>query len=568
MASPDMVAQSIGARPLLLDREDSDASSSHGSKALFHALHGLERKRSGGSSGSGAQSPSRVDTSIAIQDFSEGRNSPGLHRMSGFTPEWTRANVRMSHPEFSRPTREVFLHPLPPHPLLRNDDARWHRENFAVGSSRQNTTATDVSNRTQDSHASSSSSGSTRTPGLRQISLADRDARLPRAVSRMSLPEFRNLQPQLFWPLSNGQKGARILATHLGVDPNQAFKQDRQPRGVTDKSFIFPAVVMTEDGKAEHLALKVVPCDHEPNSPGFETTVQQEYNVLASIRHNHIIAAVGHYIEGNQGNRDYGLLLFPLAEENLYERLCSVSFHNSKKTAAEGWAISPDVYRLLEYVTCLCRAVIYLHGLKQPIKHRDIKSANILIDAHKTVVLADFDIAKKYTNRDYAVTSEYTLHTERYSSKAVKDGEDRSFDSDIYSLGCVFLEIATVAFGQTLRDFWLHLAKGKTGQFPPYSKALEEGTILTWIAHLKRAAKQRPAELPLHLFGEGSDMQSGSIDEFFRQILIMLHTTKDTYRGVLERAEICFDRLSRAPCVHCHPKVRRAAPHKSASSVR
>ncbi|OCL06084.1 kinase-like protein, partial [Glonium stellatum] len=97
---------------------------------------------------------------------------------------------------------------------------------------------------------------------------------------------------------------------------------------------------------------------------------------------------------------------------------------------------------------CLCQAVIYLHGAQ--IKHKDIKPSNILVH-NDTVILTDFGIAHDYSDLDEGSnTGGPTGFTAAYAAPEVVRQERRNRSADIFSLGCVFLEMITVVLGETL----------------------------------------------------------------------------------------------------------------------
>ena len=78
-----------------------------------------------------------------------------------------------------------------------------------------------------------------------------------------------------------------------------------------------------------------------------------------------------------------------------------------------------------------------LHDLK--IMHRDIKCANIMIDAKGRTMLADFNVSKVVKNNGCLSTQTGTPY---YASPEVWKDHPYDFKSDIWSLGCVLYEMA------------------------------------------------------------------------------------------------------------------------------
>jgi len=92
----------------------------------------------------------------------------------------------------------------------------------------------------------------------------------------------------------------------------------------------------------------------------------------------------------------------------------------------------------------------------------DIKPKNILMRnmdsssrPHKRKwkpYIADFGIARNYTSLAASETDGPTMFTRKYAAPEVVDRQSRGLSADIFSLGCVFLEIKTVITSYIDRD--------------------------------------------------------------------------------------------------------------------
>ena len=92
-------------------------------------------------------------------------------------------------------------------------------------------------------------------------------------------------------------------------------------------------------------------------------------------------------------------------------------------------------------------ALSYLHS--NGIRHKDIKPANILLLKDKngkdTVSLCDFATAFRYGAREGGTTEGPVKRwTRRYAAPEVHAHEKRNTSSDVWSLGCVFLEMLSI----------------------------------------------------------------------------------------------------------------------------
>ncbi|KAK5996588.1 putative receptor-like protein kinase [Cladobotryum mycophilum] len=99
---------------------------------------------------------------------------------------------------------------------------------------------------------------------------------------------------------------------------------------------------------------------------------------------------------------------------------------------------------------CVARALAHCH--LNDVRHLDIKPSNILLKADR-VYLADFGISKDVSGQDQT-TIDGNPGTEKWRAPELYDEHGSSMQlSDIYSLGLVFLNIATVLYNVRLSEF-------------------------------------------------------------------------------------------------------------------
>ncbi|KAF2035712.1 kinase-like protein, partial [Setomelanomma holmii] len=153
-----------------------------------------------------------------------------------------------------------------------------------------------------------------------------------------------------------------------------------------------------------------------------------ELQILQRISHHHCIELVASYTDP----RFFGLLMSPVADCNLSIFYKDVLGSEENKTI------------LRRFFGCLAHALSFLHQSK--IRHRDIKPENILVKGSE-VYLADFGISLDWENLTRSTTTADSAKTWTYCAPEVANQQKRNSSSDIWSLGCVFLEMLT-----TLKD--------------------------------------------------------------------------------------------------------------------
>jgi hypothetical protein len=154
---------------------------------------------------------------------------------------------------------------------------------------------------------------------------------------------------------------------------------------------------------------------------------KNEVEILQKLDHEHLVRFCGSYTDENA----FALLVQPVAERTLHDLLFEPTPLSMKDSAM-----------LLKSFGCLAFGLAWLHS--KLIRHKDIKPANILISAG-SMLFCDFGSAMDAELLDTTRTEGPALmRTPRYISPETHEGKPRNEASDIWSLGCVFLEMLTV----------------------------------------------------------------------------------------------------------------------------
>ncbi|KAL2486548.1 putative LRR receptor-like serine/threonine-protein kinase [Abeliophyllum distichum] len=169
-------------------------------------------------------------------------------------------------------------------------------------------------------------------------------------------------------------------------------------------------------------AIKVFNLDLEGANKSFDT----ECNILCNIRHRNLVKVITCC-----SNLDLkALVLEYMPNENLNKWLSS-SRHFL------------NIVQRLEIMIDVASALEYLHhGCPSPIVHCDLKPSNILLDEDMVAHVADFGIAKLFTE-DQRISLNKTLGTIGYMAPEYGSTGLLSTMADVYSFGIMLMETFT-----------------------------------------------------------------------------------------------------------------------------
>ncbi|KAL1190483.1 U-box domain-containing protein 35 [Cardamine amara subsp. amara] len=195
------------------------------------------------------------------------------------------------------------------------------------------------------------------------------------------------------------------------------------------------------------VAIKVV----RPDAVQGRSQFQKEVEVLTSIRHPNMVLLLGACTE-------YGCLVYEyMANGSLEDRLL-----RRGNSHVLSWQLR---FRIAAEIAT---SLNFLHQLKpEPLVHRDMKPANILLDKHMVSKIADVGLARLLppsvsdTATQYKMTS--AAGTLSYIDPEYQHTGMLGTTSDMYSFGITLLQILT--------------AKPPMGLTSQIEKAIEEGTF-------------------------------------------------------------------------------------------
>jgi hypothetical protein len=244
---------------------------------------------------------------------------------------------------------------------------------------------------------------------------------------------------------------ARSLLTRIGAFPAgsnklKAIQRKLVTLGVTHFTFKQPSVALElveeQDsdilGSGTYALVQSVKVGHELYArksialPRFRQrqvreTIQNELSVTRKLVHPHTIRIFFTYEE----NARFYIIMEPVADCDLEAFLIQ---HSSKPPTRSQRKL------ILKWFCCLANTLAFIHS--KGIRHKDIKPRNILVKGEE-VIFADFGSSHAFLEEGGSTTEGPSHgHTKMYCAPEVIHQKKRNRAADIFSLGCVFTELA------------------------------------------------------------------------------------------------------------------------------
>ena len=303
------------------------------------------------------------------------------------------------------------------------------------------------------------------------------------------------------WPSSLGE----ISGSHCNLRPDMGIPLNFKWK-VSDKRASIDVYQGLPSFKfKKHFVVKTI---RDRDSQKSQRMTAKEVDNMRGLRHPHIAALLGTFTYQAR----VSILIFPAARCDLQCFMNQMSADPSNLTTTDtsqqlhslvaapeissthkggqgsSWAVTLSAERgseiLRGYFVCLSQALRYLH--EQDVRHKDIKPANILIDQSYSVILTDFGISRRFPKNSSHITDDEAHCTWKYASPEMTGDRRMGRDdaSDVFSLGCVFLEMATLLLKGTLKSLSDHCSTtvNESAKDEAYHRNLQK--VYVWINDL------------------------------------------------------------------------------------
>jgi serine/threonine protein kinase len=303
--------------------------------------------------------------------------------------------------------------------------------------------------------------------------------------------------------------------------------------------------------------------------------------VAEDLAHTHIVHIIATYeYTPKPGMPSFSLLMFPVGDGDLTQFLYESSYSSDQKRGSNEDLVTSvknaEAHNwLTRWFACLTSAVVYIHA--HGIHHQDIKPSNIVyLKDH--IFFTDFSSSSRFDPGSTTSTENPARASGRYSAPEILDRWDdnndpkrHGTDSDIFALGCVFMEMLAVIAGMGPENLQQQLQKAKSSSLFRYKRqALQLGAGFCYSSVISGA---EPFFKSLTTFPQDSPwvIRSGNGIVFFKKVIApMVRIDRKRRPSALEVAAVTAEANMSPLCEREHaylPKPKETLDPLSSHSI-
>lgn len=229
-------------------------------------------------------------------------------------------------------------------------------------------------------------------------------------------PSTRKQQDPVKSPNQKPVKLQQFEYSELEAATNNFSQKKLLGRG--SHGLVYKAVLRS----GHHVAVKKPSRRQQPTA---SDEFDNELHILSSLYSPRLVNLLGY---SKESSKDRLLVVEFMSNGTLYDVL-----HKNPKPPSWG--------RRIRLALQTAKAIEILHAQYPPVIHRDIKSANVLIDRNYNARLGDFGLALRCQMDDFRIRSTPPAGTIGYLDPCYVTPDNLSTKTDVFSFGILLLEI-------------------------------------------------------------------------------------------------------------------------------